>query len=221
MRSQDTENSKSASPKSSRDNRDLAKSLYEEWLRAIYEEQAARGAIFAFESACAHDLGHGIVLAPMRVKHLATLEGIGSPFLMGDRSPSYADFYAALLIWAERELWRVGWFRWRRFLRKASRHIDEIGPKFMAALEKEFEDAPLAGTRKRSRVRYWSTVAGIMDVLACEYGWTPNVIMELPLRVVWQLQRCILKRKCPDAILGNPSDAIRGRMVEALQPTPN
>lgn len=219
MKSQDTENNKSSSPRSS--HRDEAKRLFREWLLATIEEQASRSAIFAAEQICGHDLGHGIRLPPMRVRHLATLEGISSPFLVGNSEPSYADLYAALIIWAEQELWRVGWFRWKRFVRKINAHIDDIGPKFAEALALEFEDAPMSGQNKRSRVRYWSTVASIMDALASEYGWTPNVIMDLPLRVVWQLQRCIIKRHCPDAILGNPSDSIRARMVEALQPDSN
>jgi hypothetical protein len=59
-----------------------------------------------------------------------------------------------------------------------------------------FAQAPRSGNSAGTaqQIPCTSTAAAVIDQLASQYGWTPDVIFGLPVAQLWQLQREILMR---------------------------
>lgn len=64
-------------------------------------------------------------------------------------------------------------------------------------------------TKQAKKVdRYYSSTAGLIDLLAGEYGWNEGEILELPFRRALQYIRTITKRHNPKEPMNNPSDKL-------------
>jgi hypothetical protein len=67
---------------------------------------------------------------------------------------------------------------------------------------------------------YFSEAAGLIDTFAAEYGWADEVILGMPLKRLFQQLKIINARRRAASgratMMFNPSDAVRGRMLEAL-----
>jgi hypothetical protein len=71
-------------------------------------------------------------------------------------------------------------------------------------LEMNFADAPRGGGQNGKS--YTSHIAAIVDLLAQEYGWRDDWILDMPLMRIYQYVRRIQMRNTPGAIMFNRSD---------------
>ena len=79
-------------------------------------------------------------------------------------------------------------------------------------LRDAFMDAP--GATGNDSPSYASWVATIVHILASEYGWTEEYILNKPLSALFQYLRCIQKSKDSDATFMNGiSDKVRGEWL--------
>lgn len=75
--------------------------------------------------------------------------------------------------------------------------------EIIAYLGRAFQDSnPSAGGGKE----FTSAVAGIVDLLASEYGWNDEAILDMPLARVFQYIRRIQMRRNPEAPMINRSE---------------
>ena len=61
-----------------------------------------------------------------------------------------------------------------------------------------------------------SFVADILDLVASEYGWPHDTILDLPLAQLWQIRNAILERRIPKWTNGQLTDLVYRRGHVAL-----
>lgn len=141
----------------------------------------------------------------MTPKHLLILDGCGNAFVTG-KEPEATDI--AVFLWVLSPEFTIDSKKRDTFLAK----IKELPVKplldgIKQYLEKTFQDAPTgAGGNGKP---YASWVAILIDAFAAEYGWTPEIVVNIPLRQLYQLIDAKNKRKYGnDYIKINKSDRI-------------
>jgi hypothetical protein len=168
---------------------------------AIEHEQLVRNAAFLSlsESLCGFDVN------PLTLRHVLTLESIGSPFVTGGR-PLPHDLAAFLLIIKP----ATGWARWQMLRRLSQLPAASVTSAIAEFIGEAFQDSP-GGTGVES-ISYYSFGARIVDELARSYGWREAEILDMPLKRVFQYLKVIAHRN-GNAPLFNPSDKVRGQWL--------
>lgn len=148
----------------------------------------------------------GVPVRHLNARHHILLAGCGNRFVCGGGRPSEAD--ALFLLWvispeysmdrSKRDAWMAGRLKEWDFYQVAS--------EIFKYLERVWQDWPRADGVQRKG--YTASVAGLVDVLASEYGWSDEAILELPLARVFQYVRRIIMRHNPKAIMFNQSDRL-------------
>lgn len=152
----------------------------------------------------------GLPVMPLSIRHVVTLDLIESPFVCGGRIPSADDIVNFLWLLNprfEKSALAKRWFylwRCRKLDYKTS--VEAI----CAFVRDAFQDSIADG---KSSVQYYSTAAGIIDILASEYGWTEAAILDLPVKRALQYVNAATQRRNPKAALFNPSDSIKARWI--------
>jgi hypothetical protein len=177
-----------------------------EYLKAVEKEQFERDVAFLGfpETVC------GVEFRPLTLADVLLLRVVGSPFVVGGRvGPLEVGAFFKLQCTT-----RSRFARWL-MLRKLGKSFDleTTIRAIQAFIEEAYADAP--GVSGHVGVSYYSSAAGAVDCLAAEYGWTPDVTMAMPLRVLFQYYKVILSRLNPTAPLLNPkSDRVRREWLE-------
>jgi hypothetical protein len=150
----------------------------------------------------------GIRVDPLTVRHTALLSQLGAEI---EPNAETLELY----------LWVVspaGTSRVAHQLRCAwafFRHgVDAVAESLEAWVSEQFADAPGQSDGSVFRVDNTSWVSRQCDLLASEYGWEIDTVLELPLRVTFQLEREIRRRHDSKAVFFNPSDKVRARWLE-------
>ena len=124
----------------------------------------------------------------MTLRHYFTLHGIGSPFITGD---DYQPEDIAIFLWVLSPEYVPCQHAKKDFFKKAIKvKLVESITQISDFMEMTFADAE-AGGSDESPSRYASFLAFQIDLLAHEYGWTIDYILELPLRQIFQLNSAI------------------------------
>jgi hypothetical protein len=169
---------------------------------AIEQEQLVRHAAFLDlpETLCGRDV------PALTLRHVLILESIQSPLVVGGfvQLTDLAAFFLTLL---PARGWRRFWLL--RFIAKLDLppSIAEISDYMREGLQ----DAP-GGESGGNFISYFSNAAIWVDALAHEYGWPEPVILNLPLKRLFQYAKVIARRN-GDPILFNPSDKVRGQWL--------
>ena len=92
------------------------------------------------------------------------------------------------------------------FMEKAAetKPVDEIN----SYLDDAFYDMDRSGGELGLKKIYTATIAGIVDVLAREYGWDDEAILEKPMARLFQYLRRIHHRNNPNKMLFNRSEKL-------------
>lgn len=183
-----------------------------------------------FDFLGAPELLCGIEVMPLSIRRLLRLQAVNSPFLYNaDLHVEPSD--VAMFFWSlspnyERALavrqscelvsFRLGSFAFGHIRRRFARQLRQLklGESSSACRQfvaDAFEDSP--GSNGVDGPTYYGWPAGYVGLLATEYGWTEDVILDLPLRRLWQHVRRLIRRNDPSATLFNPSDKVRGEWL--------
>ena len=86
-------------------------------------------------------------------------------------------------------------------------------------VQETVQDRPATSSGEEG-ASYFSEAAGLIDTFAAEYGWSDEVVLGMPLKRLFQQLKIIgARRRAANgraAMMFNPSDAVRGRLLEAL-----
>lgn len=68
----------------------------------------------------------------------------------------------------------------------------------------------------KSNAIYVSNVSLLVDLFASEYGWTPDIVLNLSYKQIWQLVRSIHMRHDNKVIMFNQSDNVKSQWLAQL-----
>ena len=190
------------------------------------EEHFQRSCIFI---PCVPESIAGILVSPLTYEMELRLRSIKSPFFCGG-VPSPAD--VAIFFWAVSEEYqrslRVRWAvehvspwvatvlfnRTRRAFVRRLRKLDYLVAVkgIYRYINEAYSDSPSGG--KSDSVSYYSEAAGLVILLADKCSMSRQEVMNLPIKIIWQLLRAIERKENPEAIQFNPSDKIRGEWLK-------
>lgn len=177
---------------------------------AVQDEQLRRVAAFT----PATQQVAGVMLLPLTPSKLAVLEAISCPVLSGVEFPEPEDI--AVFLWWCSEDYSLCEKAKDKFTRKiASVDYYKAITEIQNWLADQFEDSPPSKSGG-TRASYVSWLASIVDIIASEYGWSEEEILEIPFKRLMQYVRAIQLRHDPKAILFNSkSDKVKGDWIEA------
>lgn len=187
-----------------------------EYVEAVEHENAIRDAAFIDMPArvC------GIDLRQMTPVDYLLHDGLGFPLHAKADEPFTSREIVAFL-WLQSVRYKHGaTFRAMVFGRMCRRlPLEQADAAIKRFIADTFQDAPgsKVGTNKAPQVGF---LAGIVDVLAAEYGWAERDILRTPLKRLFQFFRCIKLRNNPKAVLFNASDKVISRRLRELNQKP-
>jgi len=159
----------------------------------------------------------GIQIRHLNARHHTLLVGCGNRFVVGGLarredvamflwflSPEYAPGTAARDAWLKRALHKLDF----------NQATDEIREYLEAVLQ----DWPASGGGGGGK-SYFAPIASLVDLLASQYGWSDEAILEMPLRRVFQYCRAIEARLNPKAVQFNRSDKLVGEWLKRRMAT--
>lgn len=94
--------------------------------------------------------------------------------------------------------------------------MDKVLEDIGTYLDSSFQDTISGGESTEKHAPYYSGYAALVDMLAKEYGWTEEMIMNIPYKRLFQYLRVITKRNDPKAIFHNQSDKVKTEMLQKL-----
>lgn len=157
----------------------------------------------------------GIPVLPLTLRRLLLLEEIGSPFVGGStRAPRPRD--VVNFLWALSPYFSTRPGDLRRF----SKRCRKLNPaRIVLAIDgyvcDALQDRP-PSTSGPTAPSYESFAAGYVDVIASEYGWSEDAILDCPVARLFQYLKRILRRKDPKAPRFNPSDQVKADYLNEL-----
>ena len=146
----------------------------------------------------------GVAVRPLTPRLSLELEAAGSPFLCGGL-PHPAD--AAVLLWhvsvakQERRPWWLSARRWQDRLKDrltgqiATMLYTETCERITDWLKAAHRDGPGVSGEGEERESFACWVAGVVDYFASRYGWSDDLILDMPWRRLWQYHRFIVNRE--------------------------
>lgn len=147
----------------------------------------------------------GVVVRQFNLKHLILLGNVDNAFITHTRAPEVSD--VAQFLWIVSTEYSLEEKARTKFVRK----LKDV--KFLPAVKEineyidtAFQDAP-AGSAATGKT-YTANCASLVELMAHEYGWDDETIMEKPVARLFQYLRLIQKRHNPKVILFNKSDQI-------------
>lgn len=145
----------------------------------------------------------GFKVKPLCVRQLVTLSAIKSPFLLNAPEHFYYG-YPAIGKQIENFMWIVSkgfnpdaWLRRKLFFfcyrnLFAKQPITVAVPAILKFINEGMSDCRNSNS---SGDAYCSIAATVIDLMAMEYGWTMAEILDCPVKIIFQLVRCIRRRK--------------------------
>lgn len=147
----------------------------------------------------------GVVVRQFNLRHLILLGNLDNAFITHTRAVEVGD--VAQFLWVVSQDYSLDEKARTKFVKK----LREV--KFLAAVkeineyvESAFQDAPAGASA--TGTTYTANCASLVELMAHEYGWDDETIMQKPIARLFQYVRVIQKRYNPKAILFNKSDQI-------------
>lgn len=148
----------------------------------------------------------GVPIRHLNARHQMILVRCGNVFVCGGAVRA-AD--VAFFLWALSPDYVVNDTKRRdAFIKKrvAKLNFVAVVTAIRAYMEDVMQDMPQGPEGERKL--YTAPVASLVDMLALEYGWSDELILEMPLARVFQYARRIQSRHAPRVPLFNRSDAV-------------
>lgn len=150
-------------------------------------------------------------LRPMTALDYTTLHGIGSPYVSGGHATP-ADTWQFLWyqsVGYKPKAWLRRWLSEQRVIHH--RNYYGLVVAVRAFVAESLDEMPRGS--QSSGPSYYSWLASVVDLVASEYGWNMESIVNLPLRELGQYVKAIKRRHKKDCILFNPSDSLKREAV--------
>lgn len=160
----------------------------------------------------------GFDLRPLSIKDFLTLSAVGSPFVVGGRIPLPGD--AAVFLWHQSAEYDPTDDSARSaFYRRVAACPDTVFGEIFQYLRDAMIDRP-AVRGSSAGPEYYSWAASLVSVVAGQFGWTDEYIINRPLKLLWQYAKCIRVAQNPKAVLFNSSDKAKAEWImEATEET--
>lgn len=156
--------------------------MEKEW--TLFESYQAESFLFLNESIA------GVKIQNMTIRHYLILDGIDSPLLYGNEA-SAEDF--AKFLWILSPDFSSDEKKRNEFLKEVRKiPMKNAVQDVTEYLKKTFQDADIEESKKEKS--YANFVSYLIDLFAREYHWTISEVMNLPLRVAYQLISSIQER---------------------------
>lgn len=171
------------------------------WLDAVKVERENHESAFAYP----FDMIAGFPVRHMSLLDMSQLLAMGCPFVFS--LPTEDEFIvyeevrneAALVVAFLHTGFRSRPGRlnaWRN--RRIQRAVLKVRPAFLHAELRAYQERTLmdkiGSSGKPEAISSWASVVGYIDLVASEYGWSKDAIMQMPFRQLIQFCRRILKR---------------------------
>ena len=168
-----------------------------------------------------HDDICGVPIRHLSLVDIARLSRMGNRLFSGN-FPSFVEFCALPTIKADAVAFLVYQHvkpsanplrcMYRRF--KYNRlDMGEVYAEMVALLNATYMDSLGTTGGGTSAVSLWAGMVDYIDLLATEYGWSGDYILNMPYRQLIQCVRRISKRKDPKAIISSTSDRVSSRWL--------
>lgn len=146
----------------------------------------------------------GVIVRQFNLNHLILLGNCGNAFITHDKAPQPED--VAQFLWIVSKDYGTDPKARTKFVKglrklKYLKSVEEIREYLNGA----FQDAPQGGSAGK---QYTADCAWIVEIMAHEYGWDDESIMQKPIARLFQYLRLIHKRNDPKALLFNRSEQI-------------
>ncbi len=159
----------------------------------------------------------GVKVRQFTPRHLILLEHCDNAFICG-RAPDLEDILVFMWIVSTdycldqtaRDAWLKSWMKNAADLK--------VVPAIKEYLDAAFYDSPAMGGGVHGK-SYTASIAVVVDIIAVEYGWDDESILEKPLARIFQYLRRIERRKNPKAIQFNRSDKAISDWAARMQST--
>lgn len=178
---------------------------------AVQKERAVRSVSFieAPEVIC------GLKVRPLNMRHIALLEALGNPFMMGG-APTAEDI--AAFMWIVSVQFKPFDIEARdAFIRSISfMDASQLENEIVQFMDEAWQDSP-SGRDGGPAPTSWA--AAIVDAIASEYGWSEQDIMDVPVKRLFQYMRRIRLRNDIKAVFIDPSDKLRAAWLESQNKT--
>lgn len=185
------------------------------WRDALRRERDAHDSAFAFPV----DTIAGFTVRHMSLLDMAQLVEMGCPFVVS--VPSETDFFtdkklresAAVMVafmceGFDRRASFIGRIRNRLTIRSILKlRTGFLYDELVSYHERTFMDQ-IGGSGKPDPISKWSSTVDYIDLIASEYGWSADAILNMPYRHLIQYCRRILKRVNPDFSVPSISDEL-------------
>jgi hypothetical protein len=157
----------------------------------------------------------GVQVEPLTLRRFTLLNHLGI-----ETAATWENMELFLWLMSPAYTPRNGWARTRHQARCVwafMRHgVDVVHICANAWLAGQFQDAP-GRSAAGFQVDNTSGIARHVDMIASEYGWPIDRVLDLPLRVAFQLQREIQTRNSASRpTFFNPSDKVRTRWLQEM-----
>ena len=154
----------------------------------------------------------GVAVRHMNARHHIMLCGCRNRFITGG---SIRPEDVAMWLWFLSPGYTTeAGFR-EAFIAEKVRPLDfaEVSRAIIEYREQVYQDWPASDGLARKL--YVAPVATMVDLLAHEYGWSDESILEMPLARIFQYVRRINMRRDPGAVMFNPSDRLMSEYLMA------
>lgn len=189
------------------------------WLDAVRSEAAQHDDSFANP----HDDICGIPIRHLSLVDMARLRKMGNRLFSG-KFPSYVEFCAlpgikkdavAFLVYQHvKPSTSTAVCMYRRF-RYNRLDMGSVYAEVVALLNATYLDSIGTTGGTGTGISSWAGAVDYIDLLATEYGWRANDILNMPYRQLIQCVRRISKRKDPKFPISSSADRVSSRWLES------
>lgn len=154
----------------------------------------------------------GVIVRQFNLKHLVLLGNLGNAFVSRAELPTAVDI--AQFLWVVSTEYSLDDKARDKFVKKLRKlKYGACLAEINAYLAQAFQDAPPAAGD--SGKLYTSSCASLVELIAHEYKWDDETIMQKPIARLFQYVRLIKVRYNPKALLFNKSDALISENLRA------
>jgi hypothetical protein len=153
----------------------------------------------------------GIEVEAYKPRHMILVDLAGSPYILGEKAPieMVRPEHIAQFLWIVSPNYSASDRKARDKFTKSirRRNFATMHEAICAYLGDAFQDSPPQSEKPKKPFTSWCSI--LVDLFACQYGWTDEYTLSIPFKRLWQYHRAIASRLDPKATHINRSDKVR------------
>ncbi len=190
------------------------------WLDAVNEERELHDDAFALP----HDEIAGVPVRHASLVDITRLARMGNAIASG-RFPSFVEFAALpdvqrdaydFLAYMHVRPSRSPMVNMYRRFRYGRIPKDRLWTGIVEYLNRTYiDELGVAEDRKPNLINRWSSLVDYVDLIAKDYGWTADYVLNMPYRQAIQCARRIIARNDPKCPITSQSDRVLARYLQS------